>query len=261
MIQSGANITAFKAVQLGAGVVSAAEFGAIKTSAGGIAAKITSLGAISKIIVKGGALSGEITAARFGAVTVTGGDFSGTLTSLTPAAALAKTAALKSLAIVGGDITGDVRVFGATGTISVKATKTGPGGNIIGASIVASAISALNIKHDIIASHILAGADLGTDHAPGGGDDTFAGGTIGNVKIGGSVSGASVIGAGLSSTNATFKDGDDTIVGGAASVVKRLAITGTAAADSYFAAGLFNASPRIGGAQIDPAADGRFKAG
>ena len=220
------------------------------------AADLTTGGLIASGIVK------KITARNLlrGAI-VTGGDFSGTLTSLTPAAALAKTAALKSLAIVGGDITGDVRVFGATGTISVKATKTGPGGNIIGASIVASAISALNIKHDIIASHILAGADLGTDHAPGGGDDTFAGGTIGNVKIGGSVSGASVIGAGLSSTNATFKDGDDTIVGGAASVVKRLAITGTAAADSYFAAGLFNASPRIGGAQIDPAADGRFKAG
>ncbi len=261
LIQSGAKITALKAAQLGAGVVSAAEFGAITTSAGGIAAEITSVGAIAKIIIKGGPLSGEITAARFGAVTVTGGDFSGTLTSLTPAATLAKTAALKSLAIVGGDITGDVRVFGAAGTISVKATKTGPGGNVIGASIVASAIGALSIKRDTIASHILAGANLGTDHAPGGGDDTFGGGTIGNVKIGGSVSGASVIGAGLSSINATFKDSDDTIIGGAASVVKRLAITGTADADSYFAAGLFKAPPKVGSAQIDPAADGRFKVG
>ena len=67
----------------------------------------------------------------------------------------------------------------------------------------------MNATRNITSSHILAGADLGADHTLGGGDDTFASGSIGTVKIGGTVSGASVIGAGLSSTNAIFKDGDE----------------------------------------------------
>lgn len=75
------------------------------------------------------------------------------------------------------------------------------------------------------------------------------------------MSGASVIAAGLSTTNATFKDGDDTIVGGTASAIKSFTITGTADADSYFAAGLFKSAPKIGGTVITRAGDGRFKVG
>jgi hypothetical protein len=230
----------------------------LTVSGGSLTGDVDALGAIGTVAVKSGGLSGHLTAANFGAVSVTGGDFSGTLTSLTPAATLARVLALKSLTVSNGDLTGDVRLLGATGAIAVKGTATGAGGNVTGASLVASAIASFSVAKNFASSIVLAGADLGADHALGGGNDTFAPGSIGKVKITGSVSGSSVIGAGLSSTNATFKDGDDTILGGPASVIKSFTIGGAAAADSYFAAGLFKAAPKIAGVNVT-LPDPRFK--
>lgn len=257
LIQTGATVTALKTVALGHASVSAAAFGAISTSAGALAADIATAGAIAKITAKGGGLTGDITAKNFGAIAVVGGDFSGSLTSVTPAATLAKIAALKSLSVTNGDSTGDIRVLGLAGTISVKGKATGPGGNMTGASIAAGKLTGLSVAKNLTSSIILAGADLGADFALGGGDDTFAAGSIGTVKVGGTVTGASVIGAGLSSTNATLKDGDDTILGGTASLIKSFTIVGTADPDSYFAAGLFKAI-KVAGAKVT-LPDGRFK--
>jgi hypothetical protein len=261
LIDTPETISALKALSIGAASLKAAAFGGINVTAGALAADVTSVGAIAKITVKGGGLSSEMRAASFGSVSVKSGDFNGSLTSLTPAATLDKIAALKSLTITDGDLTGDVRVLGKAGAISVKAKKAGPGGSVIGASLVASQIASLNVAKNFTSSVVLAGADLGADHALGGGDDSFLAGSIGPVKISGNVSGMSVIGAGLSSADATFKDGDDTVLGGVASVIKSFTIAGTADPDSYFAAGLFKATPKIAGAKIDPTNDGRFKVG
>jgi hypothetical protein len=211
-------------------------------------------------------LSGHLAAASFGAVAVTGGDFSGTLTSLTPAATLGATKALTSLTVTDGNFTGDVRLRGASGAITVKSKPALARGNLTGASIVASivasAIASLTVGRDFINSIVLAGADLGDDYAFGGTDDTFAAGTIGAVKIGRNVSGAgSIIGAGFTTTDPNLTDANDAIIGGVASTIASLTVTGTAAAESYFAAGKFTTAPKIASVAVPLAGDGRFKVG
>jgi hypothetical protein len=124
------------------------------------------------------------------------------------------------------------------------------------AAKIASILTAKNVGQSLI----LAGASLGADRAFGGigaNADTFDAGTIGAVNIGGNVI-AGVIAAGLSSTNATLKDVDDTILGGIASNIRSLSIKGTADPASYFATGKFKANTKIEGANIDPANDLRF---
>ena len=69
---------------------------------------------------------------------------------------------------------------------------------------------------------------------------------------------ASTIGAGLSTTNAIFKDSDDTILGGVASAIAGLIVKGTADNASSFAAGKFGAAPTIGGSKPDITTDTRF---
>ncbi len=78
-----------------------------------------------------------------------------------------------------------------------------------------------------------------------------------HFAIGGNAT-ESLIGAGYSSTNATFGDGDDTILGGIASSIAKLIIKGTADPDSRFAAGKFTAAPKISTATITPSTDARF---
>jgi len=235
---------------------SGSAFKSVAVTVGALAADITIMGAIAKITVKGGGLSGDLEAASFGEVTVTGGDLSGTLTSLTSAATLAKILALKSLTVTDGDLTGDIRLLGNSGAIHVKGKTIG--GNITGASIVAGKIAAITVAHNVASSIILAGAELGSDHTLGGSNDIFGVGSIGAVKIVGSVSGSSVIGSGFSSADAVFKNGDDMILGGVTSSIKSLSIGGAAASGSYFVAGIFNAVPKIGGG-IVATTDPRFK--
>ncbi len=262
LIATPQTISALKAAQIGVGEIQAAALTSISVTAGPLAAEITSADAIGSVSVKGGALSGDLVASRFGAVSVSGGDFSGSLTSLTPVATLGRTKALTSLTVTDGNLTGDVRLLGASGAITVKSKPALAKGDMSGASIVASAIASLSVGRDFISSIVLAGADLGADYAFGGDADSFAAGTIGAVKIGRNASGAgSIIGAGFDPSDGAIKDGDDAIIGGVASVIASLTVTGTAAPESYFAAGLFKTAPKIAGLVVTPAGDGRFKVG
>ena len=171
----------------------------------------------------GGNISGPITANSFGAITLLGGGLSGALNATGTALALGKTLALAKLTVTGGDLLADVRLFGGAGAISVKSDKLGNGGNINDINITAAKIAALSVARDITDSIIMAGADLGADHELGGGDDAFAAGSIGKVIVGRNVA-TSTIGAGLSTTNAILKDGDDTILGGVASAIAGLIV-------------------------------------
>jgi hypothetical protein len=188
---------------------------------------------------------------------VTGGNFAGHLTSTTPAVTLGKTAALSSLTVSGGDLTGDLRLLGRAGPITVKASRLGVGGNVIGATINASALGNFSVSKNFVDTIVLAGADLGADHEFGGGNDTFALGTIGVVKIGGNVTGVrSILGAGFSRVGAV-----DSILGGTASTIASLSVGGSADASLHFSAGRFKSPPKIGGTVIDPTTDGRFLVG
>jgi hypothetical protein len=234
-----------------------------------MSADITS-GAFGAIKIKGD-LDGSLTGRNFGAISITGGDLSGTITSLTSPADLKKTSAVASLTISGGDLTGDVRLHGALGALKVTPSKTGTGGNITDATIVAAKLASITVGRAVGNSVILAGADLGSDFALGGGNDTFAAGQIGAIHIGpkhasGNVVTNSLIGAGFSSTDGLFKNGDDAIVGATSaerlvSTIASITLTGQADAGSYFAAGKFVKKPVIAGTPITPTADPRFLGG
>ncbi len=162
------------------------------------------------------------------------------------------------ITIQGGDLTGDLRAGGEIGPIIVKA-KSGGGGGIDGSVITGTGLGAIQIANNIANALILAGADLGDDHALGGANDTFAPGTIKSLQVGGTVS-ASVFAAGLDPINSILHDGDDTILGGPASAFGKISIKGDADAASFFAAGSFKKT-QIAGDKIDPATDPRFLVG
>src|SRR5581483_3835695 len=247
-----------------AGNWTAASFNSITVSGGAMDADVTTAGAIGKMTVKGGALGGDIAARNIGPVSITGGNFTGTITSLTSAATLKKTPALASLIVNSGDVDGDIRVLGAIGAIAANVHKNGIGGNIDGAVVNAEKIAAITAAKNFSDSVFLAGADLGADYALGGTSadaDTFGAGTIGKIKIGGNVTTNSVIAAGVSTTQSSFDNANkaiDTIIGGIASSIAKFTIAGTAASDSYFAAGKFVSPPTIGKVKIDPLNDPRF---
>lgn len=206
--------------------------------------------------VNGGSLKGQLDSDHFGAVSVKGGNFKGSMTAAASAEELGRVAALKSITVTGGILAGDIRLFGTLGKVQVSATRTGPGGHIDGATITASKIAALIVSKDVVDSTILAGADLGSDHALGGDNDTFRAGSIAAVTVKGNVAN-SVIAAGLSTTDTVLNDDDDTIISGIASIIGKFSI-GSADAQSYFAAGKFKTAPKITKVKIDPLSDPRF---
>ncbi|RYD73362.1 MAG: hypothetical protein EOP84_21675 [Verrucomicrobiaceae bacterium] len=250
-IQTMGTLASVKAASIGDGVITAAQLGKLQTTAGGMNADLTISGNAGSVSVKGGDANGVWEAAKFGAITVTGGNLDARVDS---AGAVAK------IIVKGGDFTGDIRAGGALGAVSVSADKAGLGGNVSDVTISASKIAALTVKKNVTALLLLAGADLGSDYALGGigtAADSFAAGSIGKVSIGGNVT-SSVLGAGLTTTNAILKDNDDGILGGTGSAIAGLTIGGSASADSLFAAGRFKGSVKVDGAKVNPTADGRF---
>ena len=120
----------------------------------------------------------------------------------------------------------------------------------------------MKIKGNLTGSFLLAGAKLGNDRAPGGAGtaaDVFGAGSIANFRVDGAVAG-SVVGAGLSTVDAIFKNADDAILGGKKSKVGAFRVGGDASPDSFFAAGKFPAKVKIGDAKVDPKTDPRFRA-
>ncbi len=134
-------------------------------------------------------------------------------------------------------------------------------GNASHAVITAPSFGKLTVKGNFADSLLLAGATLGADRAPGGSGmdaDSFAPGSIGHFTVKGDVSG-SVVGAGLSSADATFKNADDQILGGTKSKIGSLKINGAASEDSFFAAGKFPKAVKIEGRKLKVDTDPRFR--
>jgi hypothetical protein len=159
---------------------------------------------------------------------------------------------------VSARVLGDGFVLETPSAISKLAAET------IGAGVVtATAIGKLLVKGNVTDALILAGARLGADHALGGtgaNADTFSAGSINSVKIGGAVNGGT-IGAGLDPVDGVLRNGNDAILGGVASRIAKLIVKGSASGDSYFAAGAFVKTPKIGGVAVNPASDPRFLVG
>ncbi len=148
---------------------------------------------------------------------------------------------------------------GKIGPITVKADRHGLGGNVTSATITGAKIGAISIGKDLTDSLILAGAQLGADHALGGAGanaDTFSQGTIAKFRAGGAVS-ASLVGAGFSSTDGTYGNSDDSLVGAKKSTITSVTVVGPASGDSLFAAGVVR-SARLDGAKVNPLKDPHF---
>ena len=107
------------------------------------------------------------------------------------------------------DLWGTLFTSGAIGKLALADVK---GGVIAAAGGSLGSLSALSLDR----AYVLSGASLGTDGKLGGTGadrDTFVAGSIGTVKVRGSITGC-VIGAGLDPTDGVFLDGDDVILPG-----------------------------------------------
>jgi hypothetical protein len=197
--------------------------------------------------------TGEWRAPSFGAISTKAGGFGGSVLSTASAAELDDVPALRSLKIVGGDLFGAFSGAGSVGSISVKHSKAG-GGNISGATLAAANFKAITVSADVESSVLLAGANLGDDFALGG-NDTFAPGNIGKFSVGGNVT-ASVLGAGLVTSDSILRNDDDGLLGN--SLIKSFAVKQNVDGESLFAAALFTKNVKIGGKKIAPATDTRF---
>lgn len=117
----------------------------------------------------------------------------------------------------------------------------------------------MTVGRDVSGSRILAGASLGTDNAIGGtgsAADTFGGGAIGKIKVGGAVVN-STIGAGVNPVDGIFRNGNDVVVGGTASRIGSVSIHSGVDTASRFFAGAFGKlkTPRT----VKPMANSTFE--
>jgi hypothetical protein len=138
----------------------------------------------------------------------------------------------------------DASITGAVRSLTI-------GGAFGGEIAAATAFSSVLIRGDLT-GQILAGINFGPDGRPGGGDDSYAAGSIGSVRVTGSTTDA-VIGAGVS----PVAGGYTVLPSGS---IRSLTINGTADADSRFLAAVLPAKVHVGGVVIVPTTDPRFGA-
>ncbi len=238
--------------------ISGSALGSI-TASKGMDANVLTSGAIVNVTA-GGEIRGDWSANRFGVVTATGGNISATINATGTPAQLGKTPSVASITISGGDFTGDLFAHGQVGNIMITSGKTG-GGSIVGSTLTAAGFGNVTIKKNLTGSLLLAGADLGADHIPGGtgtNADTFAPGKIASIAIGGNVFGT-VVGAGLSPADSDFKNGNDQVLGTpSTALIKSFNVKGTLGNDSLVGAFLLPATVKIGTSKVRPVVDSRF---
>ncbi|MEQ1860824.1 MAG: RHS repeat-associated core domain-containing protein [Chthoniobacteraceae bacterium] len=224
----------------------------LRFAAGAVGANFTLRAPGQTLTFTAGSLSAggaAISAGSVGAFKVLAGGFAGSLRAARK---------IVSFSITGGDLAGTITAP-AIGPVRVLKDAALNGGNVTDSLIAALKIGALTIAGNVTNSKILAGAQLGADGALGGdaaNSDTFNGGTLGSVRIGGNVAG-SILGAGYTPFDGVFGDTNDGIFGAKRSKFGKLTITGTLDAASRLGAGVFSAV-KIGGVKIKPATDPRF---
>ena len=262
-LRSGAPVSALTAQSFLGNVIQAPAITALTINAGALNADIVVMNVLKAVTVKAGSVSGTWSATNFGSVAITGGGFLGQVRSTGTAIQLGTTAGISSFILTGGDFEGRLIADGSVGTFRVAKNAANLGGSVRNATINASNFSTVAIGRDLVNSTILAGTKLGADGMVGGSGldaDSFGAGKIGNFSVGGLVQ-ASIVAAGIDPQGGIFKNGNDLIVGGAASSIPAMSVAGTASADSYFAAGLFPATVKVGGISVNPKTDARFFAG
>lgn len=259
-LRSGATISALTAQSFLGNLIEAPAITSLTVNTGMFPADLDVDNAVKALTVKAGAVTGDWSAGSFGAVSVTGGDFSSRLRAMATADQLGTSPAVKSLTLTGGNLTGVIQAFGKVGAIKVLKNSANQGGFITGATLATRAIDSITADRDVSNSLILAGANLGDDFELGGsaGDaDQFGIGTLGTITIRGGMT-ASVVGAGFDPLDGLINNENDAVIGGNASELKSLTVTGVVSSDSFFSAGRISGSIKFNNVTATPANDSRF---
>jgi hypothetical protein len=153
---------------------------------------------------------------------------------------------------------GKVALHGVSSEVSINIagpvktlTNTGDFGGNIAASLFGSVVITGDLSGDI-----LAGANFGADGLLGGGDDTFAAGSITSLRIGGSATAAALVAAGLDPVDDVLMDGNDVLIPGG--FIKSITVNGSADPASRFLAATLPVKVKIGKTTVIPSADPRF---
>jgi len=145
-------------------------------------------------------------------------------------------------------------IGGASGAIIAVPTITGLGGHKFG-------LQGIAILGDLENSQILIGADLGADGQPGGAGedaDSYGGGELGKLVIGGSML-SSEVRVGQDPVDGIFDNGNDAFFGGADSSIDAVLIRGEMSADSLVVAGALPFKAFVDHHKIRVADDPRFR--
>ena len=157
---------------------------------------------------------------------------------------------LKSVSGKTLDVTGTFSVNGAVGKAAL--------GNLSGTLAVAGPITSALFNGDV-RGRVLSGANYGVNGQVGGtgsAGDGFGQGRIGKLTVAGSMVGATVA-AGLDPVDSTLLDGDDKLIGGAASAIGSIVVKRGADASTRFVAGAFSPKARLP-EKVIPLQDPRF---
>lgn len=262
-LRSGATVSALTAQTFLGDLIQAPAITALTVNAGSFPTDLNVVNAIKTLTLKAGGASGDWLAGSFGTVSITGGDFSGTLRATATLAQLGTSPAISALTMTGGNLVGRVQALGKIGTLKVLKSATNLGGSISDAVLAAKGIDNLTVDRDVLRSLILAGANLGNDFALGGIEgaaDRFDGGTLGAVTIRGVMT-ASALGAGFDPLDSLINNENDAVIGGNASEIKTVTVTGLVAASNFFVAGRFSGAVKFNNVTVNPASDTRFFVG
>jgi hypothetical protein len=155
---------------------------------------------------------------------------------------------------------GKLALHGAAAGFDLSAT--GPIKNIsdigdLAGNLAAQSFGSISITGDL-SGDILAGANFGADGLPGGGDDTFAAGSITSLRIGGNATSTAIVAAGLDPVDDNIViDPSDTLF--TTGFIKSITINGTADPAARFVAATLPAKVRIGKTIVIPSTDPRFQ--
>lgn len=124
----------------------------------------------------------------------------------------------------------------------------------------ASSIGSISSGRDILLSHILAGAYLGDDGVFGGSGaaaDIYNAGTIGTITVVHNIAGVTIA-AGLDPVDGVFRNGNDVILGGAASSIGRVTVSNIFGAVARLITNVYSAPVTAGGQTLDVNTNPRF---
>ncbi len=174
--------------------------------------------------------------------------------------------------MAGGALSGGTwQVAGSVGTLGARAVGAAWTGDFAGGTgvvqtsgnfsgtLATPSLQVLAVGGGLLGAQLRVGADFGADGRPGGSGanaDAFGAGFLGQLRVGGAMVGAKVY-VGVDPVNGTYDDGNDSIVGGAASRIQSVLVGGRVDSTSRIVAGALPATLRIGGKDVSSASSPR----